>query len=190
MDQDSKLIAEKYFHDVFNEDNKLTHDYSCTMAMVEGEPLAYFQKFINTIIDSKDIGKGGLEYETHCTILYGTHTSNVNDIKKIIAQSGINKIRFYLKGISSFPAGNDGVPLKIDVESKELKTLNKLLSQLPHTTDFPVYKPHITLGYLVPGQEKKYLNIKDPFKNAKFSTSIIQFSNQNGEKINFDLKDL
>jgi hypothetical protein len=57
--------------------------------------------------------------------------------------------------------------------------------KLPHTTDYPDYKPHITLAYVLPGKSEKYLqnNYNYTFENIK---NII-YSKSNGEKIQIKL---
>lgn len=173
----------------FFEDNKKTHDYSCTMAMVVGDDLSLFQKFAK-LIDDKDLGKDGIDPETHCTILYGTHTSDLKEIKEALKKTGITKINMKLKKLSTFPPNSSGeIVLKVDIESIELQKLNKALCKLPFTTDFPRYHPHITIAYLKKGKEKNYLDI-DIFKDKKISTSSIMFSTAGGKKHNFKLNEL
>ncbi len=55
--------------------------------------------------------------------------------------------------ISSFPKGDDGVPIICQVKSPELHKLwNDLCmafddAKVPYSKKFPIYKPHITLSY-------------------------------------------
>jgi 2'-5' RNA ligase len=49
--------------------------------------------------------------------------------------------------------------LKFDVENPVLAEINTELSKLPHTTNFPDYHPHATIGYLKPGTGKKYVDL-------------------------------
>lgn len=169
----------------FCEDNDGPHDYSCTMALVNN---GMFLKFAKRIA-KEDLEENGIQEDSHATILYGTHTDDANEIKTILEDSGIKKIHIKLKHLSTFPAGDDGVPLKVDVESEELRKLNKLLNKLPNSNEFPTYKPHITIAYLKEGTEKKYLD-EDPFKGKELNTSEIMFSKQDGIKVYFNLNEL
>lgn len=171
---------------MYCENNDGEHKYSCTMALVENNK--NFLKFAKKIA-KEDLEECGIEKNTHATILFGTHTDNVHEIKALLLDSGIKEITMNLKGLSVFPAGKDGVPLKVDVESKELKTLNKLLKTLPNTNDYPTYKAHITIAYLKEEAANKYLEI-DPFKGKELATSKIMFSKTDGIKIFFDLNEL
>ena len=55
--------------------------------------------------------------------------------------------------VSTFPAGNDGVPVIAQVDSPALHSFRKKLTQafkaadIPYDNKFPEYKPHTTLAY-------------------------------------------
>jgi hypothetical protein len=72
--------------------------------------------------------------------------------------------------------------LKLDVDCDVLHKVNKELSKLPHTTEYPNYKPHVTIAYLKPGLGKKYLNIG--LKDLYAKPIGIEYSLPDGSKIN------
>lgn len=61
---------------------------------------------------------------------------------------------FSITKVSSFPGGDDGVPIICPLESPELQALNALLKErlrgfgIPFSDKWPDFRPHVTLGYL------------------------------------------
>ena len=63
-----------------------------------------------------------------------------------------------LDGVSIFENPEfDVVKLGV-VLTPRIKEINKRLSELPNSNQFPEYKPHITLAYVKRGLGKKYVN--------------------------------
>ena len=126
------------------------YSYSCLMADIP-ESLSYRLRAFSLLIPDSSIYEiedveHGRESEPHITIKYGIHTSDVGEVESIV--SGFGSVRARLGSISSFH-NEDCVVLKIDVESDDLRRLNKLVtSRLRCTDTFPVYKPHVTIAYL------------------------------------------
>lgn len=108
----------------------------------------------------------GKEDNPHVTILFGVH----NDVPDGEVENKISKIKpisINLKGISAFKNEKFEV-LKFDVDSSDLHKLNKDFSELPHTTNYPNYHPHVTIAYLKPNMADKYINmLKDVDFKAK-----------------------
>ena len=104
--------------------------------------------------------KYGVESEPHVTVCYGF----VDDELKV--QDIIDKINNYLgpieikiKGITIFENEKFDV-VKYDIESTQLHELNQyFMNNFPVNTEFPEYKPHMTLAYVKPGEGKKYIEI-------------------------------
>jgi 2'-5' RNA ligase len=123
----------------------------------------------------------GYETSPHVTILFGLH-SNVNDEDVIKVFDGLKSsdLDINIEGIDCFK-NKDFDVVKMNVESNKLNELNKELSKLPHTTDYPDYKPHITLAYVLPGKGEKYI---EPDYKYKFDNlDKILYKKTNGEKI-------
>lgn len=127
----------------------------------------------------------GRETDPHITILYGLH-KEVNDIDIIESFKGYNKkdINISVEKIDIFRNDNFEV-VKMDVVSDFLITMNSKLSNLPHTSDFPDYRPHITIAYVNKGCGDKY--IQDNYKYTFNNINKIVYSKPNGEKINISL---
>lgn len=118
---------------------------------------------ITSIIDKDDVYDKptfGIEKNPHVTILYGFHNSVKSDeVKKLIERIiDIKKpIEIEITKVSYFEAkGQDYDVVKFDITSPILHKLNKALKELPHTSSFPDYHPHMTISYVKKGTAKKY----------------------------------
>lgn len=121
-------------------------------------------------IDKEDLykpdeGRYGIEDKPHITVLYGFHDEVVSKtITDKLGELLFMPINITIDGIDIFE-NQDYDVVKLNVESEELRHLNKLCSELPHTTDYPDYKPHMTLAYVQKGLGSKYKeNLKLSFK--------------------------
>jgi 2'-5' RNA ligase len=131
------------------------------------------------------LAEKGIERESHITLKYGLHTGNVEDVRHLLAGAG--PITVTLGATSIFPSRASDVQrggsaydvLKIDVDSPELHRLNQVLHQLPHTDSFPVYQPHVTIGYLKPGVADAYTGSHD-FMGRRFVIDRVHFSSRDG----------
>ncbi len=133
------------------------YSYSCAMVLFPSNLLKEYQKKINPedVYDTEE-EKYGLEDEPHITILYGLHTTSITEVQKALQTAGLTSVKVKLKETSLFENEKFDV-LKISVESPDLFKLNKALrSELEYTSDFPDYKPHLTIAYLKKGRGKKY----------------------------------
>lgn len=147
-------------------------------------------KRITSIIDKNDIYDEpgyGIESEPHVTILYGFHDEvTADEVFGLVKENiPLKPIEIGIKGISVFSNSKFDV-VKFDVNSPELTKLNGVVKQLPNTTDFPKYHPHITIGYVKPGEGQKYVK---PFeKERKIKGTELIFSTKghkgkNGETL-------
>lgn len=166
-----------------NED-KGTHKFGCSMVYFDMPLMAALHK----IIDEDDVYTGedgsdrsyGLEDETHTTLLYGLH--DTVDDEDVIDRSKPKEIgEIILSNVSMFE-NDDYDVLKLDASADWLKECNKKLSELPHTTDYPDYHPHATIGYLKSGSGQKYV---DMLKGMQVSVtpSKIVYSKADGTKV-------
>ncbi len=126
----------------------------------------------------------GIETEPHITILYGFHKEVTLEQVQTIINSIIDvtkEIQIELNEVSCFETPQYDV-LKFDVVVTEiLKKLNKACKELPYTSNFPDYHPHMTISYLNKGTGKKYG--KKFKKNIKLQSNKFIFSQKNGEKM-------
>jgi 2'-5' RNA ligase len=175
-----KILKYKMFLEKSN-----VYNYGCVMLYLDIKDWSS----ITSIIDINDIYSPddtyGIEDEPHLTLLYGLHKEvKDEDIKKIVDTINKKDIEIVGEGIDIFE-NKDYDVVKISVKSDYLNELNKEFSKLPYTTDYPDYKPHITICYVKSGTGKKYID-KD-FKQ-KFESDNVVYSKSNGKKITFKLK--
>lgn len=157
--------------------NEGVYSYNCLMV---NTPLKEWNK-ITSVIKKEDVYEGdsyGIETNPHITVLYGLHEENNIDIIKDIVKD-VSEINFNLTGLTLFENEKFDV-LKFDVQSEILSELNKRLSSLPHTTDYPDYHPHLTVAYLKKGTGKKY--VKEFKVPLKYKTDEFYYSTANDEK--------
>lgn len=138
------------------------------------------QQFSRTLVDKADLAPDGRETQSHITVLYGLHEANPAAVAKALAGEG--PIRVKLGKISKFPDSGDGEVLKIDIDSPDLRRLNKKISGLPHTSTHPGYRPHLTLAYVRPGTADKYIGKKNPLEGREIILKEIAVSDRGGEQ--------
>lgn len=134
-----------------SEGPKIT-DFSSTMFMLDGEVVEDMLGVAEGI-DEDDLHEKGLEDEPHITVKYGLHTDKSSQVKKLVKDWGPIEAKLGKLSVFSNP---DYDVLKVEVESKDLNRLNRLISQLEHTDSFDDYSPHATIGYLKPGSGEAY----------------------------------
>lgn len=165
-------------------ENSKPRSYSCLMLDCSG--IGNFKE-IQDQIDKEDIydEKGyGLEKEPHITILYGIHEQDPEVVKLALS---FEPVEYELAGLSLFENEKYDV-LKCSVKSKDLHRMNKQATELlDYTSDYPDYKPHLTIAYLKPGTGKKYTKIKDDIFNKEIETGLFIFSNKDSKKTKWNI---
>jgi len=152
-------------------------------------------KKIHSVIDSNDIfidddddDSFGLETEPHTTLLYGIHEEvSVQDVEDIL-----NKYTYYTCEVSNpslFESDKYDV-LKFDVTGDNLHETNGDLKSLPHTSSYPKYHPHLTIGYVNPGKGKKYVDKLNKIGQNSFwlTPQYVVFSRANGKKTKIKIR--
>lgn len=128
----------------------------------------------------------GIETDPHITVFYGLH-SNVPDEKviSIINKYKYKQFNFKVKGVDSFK-NTDYDVLKFSVEADDvLQEFNNELSKLPNSNEYPDYKPHITIAYLLPGMAEQYYNLD--FEVSDLEIKSIKYSKANGQKLIYNV---
>lgn len=185
--------------DLLKEETKPVYEYGCVMLYFN--PIKDFVSFQNNIksddlYTADDNGGYGLETEPHCTLLYGLHEEvELKTIVEIL--NGITFGNCLVHNPSLFENEKFDV-LKLDVTYppapqyggiKFLHTTNKELSKLPHTTSYPDYHPHMTIGYLKSGLGKKYVDeLKTGVSAFVLKPTHAVYSQPDGTKTNIDIK--
>lgn len=173
----------EYLSSLFEKQGTQKFSYGCAMAYFDFPQM----QELHSKIDEADVyfeegdRSFGLETEPHTTLLYGLHSAEIPDSQVLEICKSVNIGPLKLSNVSMFDNPNYDV-LKFDVENPNLHTINGELSKLPHTTDFPDYHPHTTIGYLKKGTGQKYV---DALKGLSYEVmpSKIVYSKPSGEKI-------
>ena len=171
---------------MINEGRK--NEFGCSMVHFE----LPFIEMIHNSIDEDDIYEDpeddsfGLEDEPHVTLLFGLHDDvkddDVMDKSKVKEYTSIK-----LKNASCFDSDGYSV-LKFEAEAEWLHETNKSLKELPHTSNFPDYKPHLTIAYLKTDKCDKHIELLKGVEVEVTPKEII-YSKVNGEKVKLDIKD-
>lgn len=161
-----------------------SYSYSCVMATINYDHIVNWSK---KNISEKDLyykeNKSGYELDPHVTVLYGLHTTNVDEIKEKLK----NQEKFDIKfgKVSKF-TNDDYDVLKIEVESDTLRRLNDKLKSLKYTSAYNSYKPHCTLAYIKKDSCEELVGSKE-FFNKKIEVKELVFSPSSGETVKINL---
>lgn len=174
------------------EDHK--HDYGCVMLHFDFPELCKIQDMINPddIYEDENDDSFELESEFHITLLFGLHDEvSTNNIKKVLEKFEYGPCK--LTNPSIFENEKYDV-FKYDVVYPTrggafLHKTNYELKKLPHTSEFPEYNPHVTIGYLKPKKGQRYVKA---IKNSEFivTPKYAIYSKPDGtkEKLNINVK--
>ena len=176
--------------DIINEGNARKNDYGCVMLFFDYPQLFKVQDAINPkdLYEENDDDSYGLEDEPHVTLLFGLHPEvTTEQVTEII--DGLTFSRCELHNPSLFENEKYDV-FKFDVKGSSLFTANKKLRELPFTSDFPDYHPHMTIAYLNPGMGDKYVKMLDKSKNDNhfIKPKQVVYSKVDGTKEIFKIK--
>jgi len=171
----------------FIKESKSKYEYGCVMVDFN---FGNWSELLESI-DSDDIykveGKNyGLQPRPHLTLLYGIHDT-VSDEEILNCFDGFKEDDFkvQLDGVSIFENPDfDVVKLGV-VLTPKLIEINKRLSNLPNSNQFPEYKPHITLAYVKKGLGKKYVN--PDYKYEIKNISKISYTRPDNTELNIQL---
>jgi 2'-5' RNA ligase len=139
----------EFINESLNEGEK--YDYGCSMVFFQAPEIFKLQSAINP----QDLQGKGLEDEPHVTLLYGIHSDEVDDSQVMELSRPALDTPIVLRNVGLFENPEFDV-LKFEADGPILFEINRKLVALPHTNNFPEYKPHATIAYLKPGTGKKY----------------------------------
>lgn len=168
-----------------------TYDKSSTQITLPEHEAAPIRDFAAQIPDSdiyteKGDNTYGREKEPHITALYGINNDDVEPVTKALAKIG--PISVSLGDVSAFE--NKDKPfdvLKLDVDSPALHEVNAAIkAATDNSSDFPDYKPHLTLAYVKKGAAKKYVG-SNKFAGKKITFNSLQFRTRDGRSIDIPL---
>lgn len=177
------IASFKQFVSLLFEKKADSYEYGCAMVYFNFPEM---QK-LHSLIEPEDVyveegdSSYGLEDEPHTTLLYGLHSNEIDDNTVMELCKSIQIGQLVLANASLFENEKYDV-LKFDVKNSALHEINSKLAELPHTTNFPNYHPHATVGYLKPGTGRKYT---EKFKNQEYTVipEKIVYSKPNGSRV-------
>lgn len=156
-------------------------EYGCVMLYFSFPEITKIHEMIdpNDIYYEEGDRSFGLEDEPHTTLLFGLHNGVTSeDVNEVLTKFKFGTCQ--ISNASLFENPQYDV-LKFDVSGTNLHNANRELTKFPHTTNFPDYHPHLTIGYLKPNRGKKYVNKLNGLK-FKLSPEYSIYSKPNGEK--------
>jgi 2'-5' RNA ligase len=153
----------------FIKESQTRYEYGCVMVDYNFENWSDLLDSIHQEDIYKVEGKNyGLQPRPHLTLLYGIHdTVTDEEIQSCFQGATENDFKVEINGVSLFENPEfDVVKLEV-VKNSKLEEVNKRLSELPNSNQFPEYKPHITIAYVKKGLGQKYAdsNYKYQIKN-------------------------
>ncbi len=160
------------------------YEYGCLMAYFN---IPTWETKILSKIDDEDLYTEeisfGKELEPHVSILFGFHDDvDVNKVIDLVNENVKHPLKIEIKKVSVFESEKYDV-LKFDVESPDLRALNKLMTEnFEYTSNFPEFFPHMTIAYLKRGVAQKYIKSFTPGAVILDSEKFV-YSNPDGTKI-------
>jgi 2'-5' RNA ligase len=130
----------------------------------------------------------GLEDEPHTTLLYGLHEEvTLKQVENIL--DGYTYYTCKVSNPSLFKNEEFDV-LKFDVTGDNLHETNKSLKELPHTSTYPNYHPHLTIGYIKPGKGQRYVDIINDLDETEYwlAPKYAVYSQPNGKKTKINIR--
>jgi 2'-5' RNA ligase len=170
-------------------EEKAEPEHSSTQIDVPTELAGKIKDAAAKLIPDADLADKGREEEPHVTVLYGLEGEDPKEVADLL--KGEKPIKAKIQGVSIFPAkeAGDYDVVKLDIDSPDLRRLNtKLKQNLPYTSDYPDYKPHVTLAYVKAGTGKKYAGrVLKGVSGETITVPSVTFSAKDGTKTEIPL---
>lgn len=129
----------------------------------------------------------GREDNPHITILYGIVARKPDEVQDLLLNEK-GPVKAKLGKVSLFENSANYDVVKINVESEDLARLHsKISDNIKNESDFPEYKPHVTIAYVARGSGNLYSG-SDVFEGTEMSFDEVVFSSPDGEKTLIYLK--
>jgi 2'-5' RNA ligase len=129
----------------------------------------------------------GREDAPHITVLYGIVDQAPQQVIDLL--QGKPAVRATLGKTTLFENDEYDV-VKISVESEDLAEFQEILwDGVEHESDYPEYKPHVTVAYVKAGCGSSYAGSTD-FEGTEITFDTVVFSASDGEKTNILLGEI
>lgn len=163
------------------------HKFSTTQFDAPSD-IAALQRQAAALIADADLSDDGREENAHVTVKYGLHTDDAEAVRRAVAGFGPVTVEFGPVSLFAASSGDEQRGghffdvVKVEVLGDDIRRLNRLIAdRLPHTDTHPVYSPHMTLGYVRPGDGAKYVGpCALTGKRATFGS--LTFSDRHGNR--------
>lgn len=138
-------------------------------------------------IPDEDLDDDGRETDPHVTVKYGLHTNDAGKVRRVLFKEPPVTVKLGNTSFFSASESGDADVVKVDVESDDLRRLNrKIAKALEHSDTHTTYKPHVTVAYVKPGKGKDYEGRSD-LAGQTVTIDHLLFSAKNGTKVSIPL---
>ena len=163
------------------------YKFSSTQVPIEIDQIPELAELQSRIKESGQLAEEGLETEPHVTVLYGLHTTDLDEVHDVIGND-YPPVDIQLGAVKTFPDRGDGEVVYIEIKSPDLRALNaRYREKLEYTSDFPDYKPHLTVAYVKPGEGRSWTGQHPGLFGKRLRIRTLTFSSKTGEKVDIAL---
>lgn len=163
------------------------NSYGCVMLELDFPGMEAVQSniFPQTVYGNYEEGCYGLVKVPHVSLIYGLHdVVSTDDVKKILSDVTFGEC--VIEGLTVF-RNRDYDVLKFDAMGDGIMEANRKLRVLPHTSDYPDFIPHLTVGYVNSGTGEVQADSIGPMKFV-LRPKRISYENSLGEVSYIEIK--
>lgn len=166
---------------------KFSQDYEYSSVLIDlPRELADRVRKIGESVRAGDLVS--METRPHVTLMFGLHTEDSKQVESVLASEGPISVR--LGKTDFFPPDdqhNDDV-VHVRVFSPDLHRLHaKIRRTLPHTANYPKYRPHVSVARVKAGSGVRYVGRSD-LDLESFDSDEVWFSNKSGRRSRITVK--
>lgn len=167
-------------HASITRDMAAEHSFSTVQLALDDAAVSVVRRAAATLIQPEDVHTDeGLEPYPHVTVLYGLETQDVADIIPIVHGLAVTEsMEAIIQGLEIFsPDGKDYDVVVHRIACPGACQLHESLAEtLPHATTHPVYKPHMTLGYVRRGAGGQYASLQTGLEGMVLTFPACEFN--------------